>query len=301
MDTQASIKHSQQVRLRWPSHGFDESPFFYKHSTVPSPVYKSELGALFAADCMKILPYIKEKTIDTVFADPPFNLGKKYGKNTDDLRREEEYISWCKEWLAESVRVLKPGGAIFLYNLPKWNIFLGYHLFELGMQFRHWIALEISACLPIPGRLHPSHYSLLYFSKGKPKTFRRIRTPIERCRHCGGEIKDYGGHRHAMNPLGVNLKDVWTDIPPVRHWKFKSRNRRANALSTKILDRVIEMSTVTGEVVLDPFGGSGTTYVVCERKRRKWLGIEIDFAADIVSRLEDGEIRSHRNNDYIEE
>lgn len=236
-----------------------------------------------------------------VFADPPFNLGKKYGKSTDDLRREEDYLSWCRAWLAECVRVLKPGGAFFLYNLPKWNILLGHHLFELGMQFRHWIALEISACLPITGRLHPSHYSLLYFSKGKPKTFRRIRTPIERCRHCGREIKDYGGHRHAMNPKGVNLKDVWTDIPPVRHWKFKSKNRRANALSTKILDRVIEMSTVPGDLILDPFGGSGTTYVVCERKRRKWLGVEIDFAGDIVSRLEDGDIHAHRNNDYIEE
>jgi site-specific DNA-methyltransferase (adenine-specific) len=225
---------------------------------------------------------------------------KKYVKSTDDLTREEEYLTWCRAWLTECVRVLKPGGALFLYNLPKWNIHLGHHLFQLGMQFRHWIALEISACLPIPGRLHPSHYSLLYFSKGKPKTFRRIRTPIERCRHCGEEIKDYGGHRHAMNPKGVNLKDVWNDIPPVRHWKFKSKNRRANALSTKILDRVVEMSTVSGDLVLDPFGGSGTTYVVCERKRRRWLGIEIDFAEDIISRLEDGEIHAHRNDDYIE-
>ncbi len=301
MDTQVSTSRARQERLRWPVHGLDESPFFSPDTRVPSPVYKSDYGALFSADCLKILPLLKDGVIDTIFADPPFNIGKKYGKNTDDLRREEDYLGWCKNWLCECVRVLKPGGALFLYNLPKWNIVLGAHLFELGMEFRHWIALEISACLPIPGRLHPSHYSLLYFSKGKPKTFRKIRTPIERCRHCSGEIKDYGGHRDAMNPNGVNLKDVWTDIPPVRHRKFKSKNRKANALSTKLLDRVVEMSTLPGDLVLDPFGGSGTTYVVCEKKRRKWLGIEIDYAADIVSRLEDGEVHAHKNKDYIEE
>ena len=301
MNTQVSVDPTRQERLRWPAHSFNESSYLIGNRKTSSPVYKSDFGALFAADCMKILPSIRNGVVDTVFADPPFNLGKKYGKSTDDLRKEEEYLSWCKDWLAQCVRVLKPGGAFFLYNLPKWNVLLGYHLFGLGMQFRHWIALEISASLPIQGRLHPSHYSLLYFSKGKPKTFRRIRTPIETCRHCKGEIKDYGGHRHAMNPKGVNLKDVWTDIPPVRHWKFKSKNRKANALSTKILDRVIEMSTVSGDLVLDPFGGSGTTYIVCEKKRRKWLGMEIDFAEDIVSRFEDGEIHAHRNNDYVEE
>jgi site-specific DNA-methyltransferase (adenine-specific) len=235
-----------------------------------------------------------------VFADPPFNLGKKYGRQTDDLRPDEEYLAWSYKWLAECIRVLKPGGALFLYNLPKWNIPLGAFLMQQGMQFRHWIAIEISACLPIPGRLHPSHYSLLYYTKGKPKTFRRIRTPIRVCRHCGGEIRDYGGHRHAMNSNGVTLKDVWTDIPPVRHWKFKSKNRRANALSTKILDRVIEMSTVPGELVLDPFGGSGTTYVVCEAKQRYWIGIEIDFAQDIIDRFEYNSIRTHRNDDFVE-
>ena len=249
---------------------------------------------------MDILPRIKDAVVDTVFADPPFNLGKEYGKNYNDLKTDDEYLKWCKSWVAECVRTLKPGGAFFLYNLPKWNVLLGGYLIELGMDFRHWIAVEISACLPIPGRLHPSHYSLLYYTKGKPKTFRRIRTPIQTCRHCGGEVKDYGGHRDAMNPNGVTLKDVWTDIPPVRHWKFKSKDRRANALSTKILDRVVEMSTLPGEFVLDPFGGSGTTFAVCEKKGREWIGVEIDFAQEIIDRLESHEIRSHKNDDYIE-
>lgn len=103
-----------------------------------------------------------------------------------------------------------------------------------------------------------------------------------------------------MNPQGVNLKDVWTDIPPVRHSKFKSKNRKANALSTKILDRVIELSTSANDLVLDPFGGSGTTYTVCEKKGRRWIGIELDFSDDIIFRLENNHIHHHKNTDYIE-
>jgi site-specific DNA-methyltransferase (adenine-specific) len=140
-----------------------------------------------------------------------------------------------------------------------------------------------------------------YYSKGKPKTFRRIRTPILKCRHCEGEVKDYGGHRDAMNPKGVTLKDVWTDIPPVRHWKFKSKNREANALSTKILDHVVEMSTIQGDIVLDPFGGSGTTFAVCEAKERHWIGMEIDYAKEIIERLEGDAIQSHRNDDFVDD
>ena len=292
MPTQSALKLDETV--------FDFSRVLEKGTNL-RPVYVSSLGALFSNDCLAILPHLRDGVVDTVFADPPFNLGKQYGANSNDLRTDEEYLAWCKNWVAECVRTLKPGGSLFLYNLPKWNVLLGAYLAELGMEFRHWIAVEISACLPIPGRLHPSHYSLLYYTKGKPKTFRRIRTPIQICRHCDREVKDYGGHRGAMNPKGVTLKDVWTDVPPVRHWKFKSKERRANALSTKILDRVVEMSTVRGDLVLDPFGGSGTTFAVCEKKGREWIGIEIDFAKEIEARLESGEIHSHKNNDYVED
>lgn len=266
------------------------------------PAFSSSKGVLFEGDCLEVMPLLRDGLVNTVFADPPFNLGKRYGQRTNDAKAEAEYIQWCKQWLDQCVRVLAPGGSLFVYNLPKWNIILGAYLMQAaGMEFRHSIAIEMKSSLPIPGRLYPAHYSLLYFSKGKPKTFRKIRTPIELCRHCSGEIRDYGGHRHAMNPLGVNLKDVWTDIPPVRHWKFKSQSRKANALSTKILDRVIEMSTVPGDLVLDPFGGSGTTFAVCEQRDRRWIGIEIDYTAQIIERLRSGDVKHHRNEDVVEE
>jgi site-specific DNA-methyltransferase (adenine-specific) len=258
------------------------------------------LGVLFDGDCLEVMPLISSDSIGTVFADPPFNIGKQYGKTVDDQLPDADYLEWCHRWIRECVRVLRPGGSFFLYNLPKWNMRLASFLCDCGMLFRDWIVVDIKLGLPIPGRLYPSHYSLLYFTKGKPKTFHNIRTPIQKCRHCDGDVKDYGGHRDALNPKGVNLTDVWSDIPPVRHWKFKSKKRKANALSTKLLERIVEMSTDPGDLVLDPFGGSGTTYAVCEKRGRRWIGIEIESTDIIIERLKNNDLSHYRNEDVVE-
>jgi len=263
-------------------------------------VLTTPLGVIFNADCLKVLPHIQDASVDTIFADPPFNLDKQYGAKVNDNLSEKAYLVWSKSWLKECVRILKPGGSLFVYNLPKWSIPLGAFLMEEGLSFRHWIAVNIKLSLPIPGRLYPSHYSLLYYTKGKPKTFRKIRTPIQVCRHCSKEVKDYGGHRGAMNPTGVNLTDVWDDIPPVRHRKFKSEKRTENQLSTKLVNRVVQISTQVGDVVLDPFGGSGTTFDVCERSNRYWIGIEKESCDAIVERLSTQLVCPHEHGDYIE-
>jgi site-specific DNA-methyltransferase (adenine-specific) len=88
-----------------------------------------------------------------------------------------------------------------------------------------------------------------------------------------------------MNPRGVNLPDVWTDIPPVRHAKYK-RRKGANELPLKLLDRVIELASDEGDLVLDPFGGSGTTFVASELKSRRWLGVELGPPDDVIRRFQ---------------
>lgn len=249
-----------------------------------APIFTSSHGTLYQGDCMSLLVSLDDNSVDVIFADPPFNLNKDYGSGIRDDMAELDYLEWCSQWIKESCRVLAPGGAFWLYNLPKWNVELGHRLNECGMTFRHWVAIDIKMLLPIPGRLYPSHYSLLYYTKGKPKTFERPRIPIQICRHCGGDVKDYGGHRNKLNPEGINVSDVWTDIPPVRHRKTKRRG--ANELSEKLLERVISISSVEGDLILDPFGGSGTTYAVAENMHRKWLGIELGDVEPIVARLE---------------
>jgi len=247
------------------------------------PILKTPIGELFQGDCLDVLKSISDETVDLAFADPPFNLGKVYTSKIDDSLKSHEYIAWCKLWIDEMIRVLRPGGSLFLYNLPKWNLPLGAYVGE-QLTFRHWITVDMKYSLPIAKRLYPAHYSLLYFVKGdKPAIFHPDRLPVPCCRHCGGELRDYGGYKDKMNPLGVSLTDVWADIPPVRHAKYKKRE--ANALSLKLMDRIVSMASDPGSLVLDPFGGSGTTYVAAELTGRRWIGSELE-ASDIVARFE---------------
>lgn len=250
------------------------------------PILQTPLGRLYEADCLDMLRTIDAESVDLAFADPPFNLGKIYTSKINDAISEHQYLAWCQNWLDEMIRTLKPGGSLFLWNLPKWNLPLGAYLGE-RLNFRHWISVDIKLSLPISGRLYPSHYALLYFVKGKkPTIFHPDRLPIACCRHCGGELRDYGGYKSKMNPKGVNLSDVWTDIPPVRHAKYKKR--AANGLALKLMDRIISMASDPGSLILDPFGGSGTTYIAAELTGRRWIGSELDCHA-ILERFDAAE------------
>ncbi|TIC84508.1 site-specific DNA-methyltransferase [Nocardioides sp. GY 10127] len=246
------------------------------------------LGTLHQGDCLDWLPTLADDSVDAVFADPPFNLAKDYGTRPDgagidDLLPDEAYLEWCRAWLAECVRVLRPGGALWVFHVPRWNIELGHVLNGAGLMFRHWVAVDLKMGLPIRGRLYPAHYSLLYYTLGRPRTFTRPRVPVAVCRHCGGDLKDYGGHRAKLHPDGLNLSDVWTDISPVRHRSTKHRG--PNQLSEKLLERVLTISTEPGDLVVDPFAGSGTTCAVAERLHRHWRAVELGDVDPVVRRL----------------
>lgn len=263
-------------------------------------VFNSPLGNLYRGDCISLLKATADESFDLIFADPPFNLSKFYLSEINDNLSLTEYINWCEAWLEECIRVLKPGGSLFVWNLPKWNSHLSAYLNE-RLTFRHWIATDLKYTLPIQGKLYPSHYSLLYYIKGeRPKSFHPDRLPMPICKSCYKETKDYGGYKNKMNPKGINMSDIWDDIPPVRHPKYKKREE-ANELSIKLLDRIIEMASEPGDIVFDPFGGSGTTYIVAEIKRRRWVGVELGPLDSILSRFknikEDAELlHSYRTN-----
>ena len=277
---EASVDRGTKSDILYPYSIFD------LHTRRPIlPVLHTNLGLLYRTDCMNLLSSIQDGAIDCIFADPPFNLGKDYGQGQGrDLLQKNEYLDWCRTWIKEAIRVLKPGGAFFIYMLPRWAFHLAGFLEERGMNFRHWIALCMKGTFPRGKRLYPAHYAILYFTKGLPAVFNRVRLPIPKCRHCGGDIKDYGGHRKYLNPLGLNLTDFWEDTAPARHSKFKTR-WHINELKPMISERCLAIATLPDQIVIDPFGGGGSTYEAAQTLRRYWLGTELSTVEPIVARM----------------
>ncbi len=248
------------------------------------PYLTTRHGVLFSKDCLDVLRRMKPEIVDCIFADPPFNLGKDYNNAFNDKVEESEYYDWCYEWIKECSRVLKSGGSFFLYALPERAIRFA-HFMNQKLEFRHWIALTMKGTFSRGKKLYPAHYALLYYTRGEPKTFNRLRVPVPLCRHCGKDIKDYGGHRNKLNPEGLNLTDFWEDTSPNRHRKYKVRPG-VNELKLMIPERAILMSTDENDIVLDPFGGGGSTYQAAEKNHRNWIGIERYDCGYIRTRLE---------------
>ncbi|MDI7261223.1 MAG: DNA methyltransferase [Thermodesulfobacteriota bacterium] len=223
-------------------------------------------------DCLEILRSLPSDSVDFTFADPPFNLNKKYN-NYNDRKSLDAYLEWCRKWLTEMVRITKPTGSIFVHNIPKWLTYYAAFLNEIA-YFKHWVSWDAMST-PLGKTLMPTHYGILYYAKDKNlNKFYEVRYPHKRCRKCNVLLKDYGGKKAGLHPFGPLVSDVWTDLHRIKH--AKNRDEHPCQLPETVLERLILMATDEGDIVLDPFNGTGTTVIAAKRLGRKYIGIELD-------------------------
>jgi len=154
--------------------------------------------------------------------------------------------------------------------LPRFAILLGAFLHS-RMTFQHWIAWK-AASRNSERPLMPEHYALLYYTKSDVFTANEVRYPHKRCRKCHEMIADYGGKKHLAHPFGPKISDIWTDIGRAKHGQ---RGNHPCKLPDKLVKRVIEFASNPGDLVLDPFNGTGTTTFVAERLGRNYIGCDM--------------------------
>lgn len=232
---------------------------------------KSFFNKIILGDALEVMHQIPSNSIDVTFADPPFNLKKKYN-SYNDKHEVQEYLSWSKLWLNEMVRITKPTGSIFVHNIPKWLIYFGSYLNEIAI-FRHWIAWSAMGS-PLGKTLLPNHYGILYYVKSATYKFYDIRMMHRRCRVCHYVLQDYGGKKDRMHQFGPLVSDVWTDIHRIRH--KTRRDEHPCQLPIHLIERLLLMSSDKDDIILDPFIGTGTTAIAAKKLGRKYIGIDID-------------------------
>lgn len=255
----------------------DVSKYFQENNLPSQTMAGFPDGVLFTGDSIEWLKTIKDETIDLVFADPPYNIKKA---DWDDFGSQERYIEWSIQWIEQASRVLKPTGSLYVcgfsetladlkhpsmryFSSCKWLVWFYRNKANLG---KDW------------GR---SHESILHLRKSKFNhiNYDDVRIPYGKHTlrypdHPQADSSQYGhkGSHWTPNPLGAKPKDV-IEIPTTCNG-MNEKTPHPTQKPEELLRTLVLASSNEGDLVLDPFSGSGTTAVVASQLHRNWMACD---------------------------
>jgi site-specific DNA-methyltransferase (adenine-specific) len=257
-----------------------------------------ELNRLHNQDCIAGMEALDEGSIDLAFADPPFNIGYDYDVYTDQLAADE-YLNWTRKWGAALTRALKPDGTFWLaigddFAAELKMIFQR----ELHLTCRSWVIWYYTFGVNCKFKFSRSHTHLFHFVKHPIGfTFNKdaIRVPSARQLVYGDRRADSQG-RIPDDTWILRPQDLQNGFEPEEDtWYFPrvcgTFKERAGwhgcQMPEQLLGRIIKACSNPDEIVLDPFGGSGTTLAVAKKLGRRFIGFELseNYAAKIIARL----------------
>jgi DNA modification methylase len=257
-----------------------------------------ELNAIHNLDCLTGLAELPEQSVDLAFADPPFNIGYEYDVY-EDRRGADEYLEWSRRWIGAVNRVLKPTGTFWLAIGDEFAAELKVLMQqEFHLTCRSWVVWYYTFGVNCKAKFSRSHAHLFHMLKD-PKQF-TFNTEVIRIPSARQLV--YGDRR--ANPRGRLPDDTWIlrpqDLPEGFQadgdtWYFPrvagTFRERAGwhgcQMPEQLLGRIIRACSHPDDLVLDPFGGSGTTLAVAKKLGRRYIGFELssDYARNIHDRL----------------
>ena len=245
--------------------------------------YENTSGQLFQGDAIRWLKSLRESSVDLVFADPPYNIKKADWDNFETLHH---YVEWSREWIAEAARVLKPTGTLYVCGFSE---ILADVKVAVAPRFAgcRWLVWHYKNKANLGSDWGRSHESILHFRKGKRHTFNAdaVRIPygahtLKYPDHPQADSSQYGKGAKTErddwtpHPLGAKAKDV-IELPTTCNG-MGEKTPHPTQKPEELLRKLILASSNAGDLVLDPFSGSGTTAVVAEQLGRRWHACDSD-------------------------
>lgn len=276
---------------------------------------KIELNSIIHGDCIKVLSNLNEPVAnssessclpvggrqvqaDLIFADPPFNIGYRYDVY-NDRKKYDEYYDWTKQWMGICVeKALKPTGSFWIAIGDEYAAEVRIIARQLGLTLRNWVIWHYTFGQATRRKFARSHTHLLYFVKDpKHFTFNDMAVRIPSARQT-----TYADKR--ANPAGKVPDDVWT-FPRVCGTFNERVGWHPCQMPEKLLERIILACSNEGDLILDPFSGSGTTCLVAAKLGRRYIGIDISekYVAEATRRIAQARTstcqRESKQNRYI--
>ena len=266
----------------------------YKDIEEILPYFTTSNGELYNCDVMDFFYAIESDSIDLIFADPPYNIKKA---EWDTFESQKKYLEWSMKWISEAHRVLSPNGSLYVCGFSEILADIKWAAAELfkGCKWLIWFYRNKANLGNDWGR---SHESILHFRKSKEIIFNidEVRIPynehtLKYPQRKQAESSQYSNGKKQYvwnpNPLGAKPKDV-LEIPTIANGAWE-RYQHPTQKPIELVKRIVLASSNDDSIVVDPFGGSGTTYAVAEAFQRKWSGCELnpEYCDVIESRLFD--------------
>lgn len=258
------------------------------------------LNKVHQGDCVELLAAADSGSVDLVFADPPFNIGYEYDQY-DDQRSTDDYMEFCRGWIQQTHRVLSPTGTFWLAIGDEYAAELKVLSQQLGFSCRSWVIWYYTFGVNCVRGFSRSHTHLFHFVKDPNSFTFNATNPAVRVASARQLV--YADSR--ANTKGRLPDNTWIlrpqDAPPTSFspeddtWfysrvagTFKEREGfHGCQMPEQLLGRIIRVSSNPGDLVLDPFGGSGTTLVTAKKLGRRYVGCELskEYVARIKQRL----------------
>ncbi len=254
----------------------------FKPETSNNPTYIRKNGMLFTGNSLQWLKSLQDESIDMIFADPPYNIKKA---DWDKFDSQEEYIKWSLQWISEASRILKPTGSLYICGFSEILADLKHPAMRYCSGCK-WLIWHYRNKANLGNDWGRSHESILHLRKTKKFALNvdEIRIPygshtLKYPTHPQSESSQYSNGKKTNpvwtpNPLGAKPKDVF-EVPTTCNG-MGEKTKHPTQKPEELLRKLVLASSKVGDVILDPFSGSGTTLVVAEQLQRLWIGCEMN-------------------------